>query len=184
MVNDHQGLSQYKYGKDSYTALDIVKMINRAQDTNKTGMKNCVNQYILSRVLERGGMPLVAKKIERVANTNYQLLEYNFLKRKETHMENKYQRQLESATLLGGRLKHSLYKRIKLSDTASLVESLFNETFGENNYPVEEAQDMSTHITLVDPYGLSDEECKKVANNFKRLMWDKPLIKDEPVKTR
>ena len=174
-INEHVEPNQYRYGDKKYNIEEISRKLYRTQDEKRPYVLNCLNQYCLADILERGGMPIVAKKIRTIADSSYKLNESKYTQKIHDKAEKKYNSKIKSATGLGGKLKQKHYKSISLGDTERFLDELLSGTFGFNNYPVSVANELGEVVKLVDLCELSQEECEAVAKNYKRFMWSKEM---------
>ena len=163
-------IKKYHFNGESYTATEIVKMGRSLSHDSEKHFRDSVDQWILAQILERGGLPRVAKKIEKIAEINQMIhstLGYtNLSERKKASLNRSYVRRLD-------RFDASL----DIHNCTLFLEHLIRSTFGPISAVPLEARDKDDwSIGIVDYFSMTDEQCAALAANFKRAMKRKPLV--------
>jgi len=133
-------------------------------------VESIIHLIIFGKILDRGGMPKLAKKIFKVAKNIEYSRDGNFLlsiSHREKHRnEKQYQKSIKKFKKISSIKMHNF----GVSD--QILEKILLATYGDYNY--------HSGLQYVEDYveisSLSDEECEYIAKNFKRLMHNKKMI--------
>ena len=165
------GARRYKFDGEMYSAKEIIDMGKMRMISDIKPFRDSVDQWILAQILYRGGMPRMAKKIEKIA-TDHQAVVGRL--RYSTSSE---RQKIRSHKRYCRKIDRFRYISISLHNGSSFLRDLLNDTLDFHDIPREEvSHDNNFPRGLVDYSSLTTEQCEAIAKNFKRKLKGKSMI--------
>ena len=159
----------YKYGEGYYNIEEIYDLYKHIGVDKRKPMRDCICHYILSEIFKKGKNHKYEERLEEIANLEFQLLESNIDKKERKRLNSEYTKVLRRLLGLGGFINK--YKRNELINGEWILNKLVSETIG-SNYEIDDYHG----FTFIKYDTLTNGECEAIEENFKRNIWNEPLV--------